>query len=207
MPFASTVAYISSSITTSFPASFTICPCKSPFRVAGQLALADKVVDAVKSGAIRKFVVMAGCDGRMKKRNYYTEFAEQLPDDCVILTAGFAKYRYNKLSLGDINGIPRVLDAGQCNDSYSLALIAMKLQDVFGLEDINQLPIVYNIAWYEQKAVIVLLALLSLGVKNIHLGPTLPAFLSPNVAKVLVENFGIDTIQTPEKDIEQFIIA
>jgi len=207
LPFASTVAYISSSITTSFPASFTICPCKSPFRVAGQLALADKVVDAVKSGAIRKFVVMAGCDGRMKNRNYYTEFAEQLPDDCVILTAGCAKYRYNKLPLGDINGIPRVLDAGQCNDSYSLALIAMKLQDVFGLEDINQLPIVYNIAWYEQKAVIVLLALLSLGVKNIHLGPTLPAFLSPNVAKVLVENFGIDTIQTPEKDIEQFIIA
>ena len=171
------------------------------------LALADKVVDAVKSGAIRKFVVMAGCDGRMKNRNYYTEFAEQLPDDCVILTAGCAKYRYNKLPLGDINGIPRVLDAGQCNDSYSLALIAMKLHDVFGLEDINQLPIVYNIAWYEQKAVIVLLALLSLGVKNIHLGPTLPAFLSPNVAKVLVENFGIDTIQTPEKDIEQFIIA
>ena len=207
MPFASTVAYISSSITINFPASFTICPCKSPFRVAGQLALADKVVNAVKSGAIRKFVVMAGCDGRMKNRNYYTEFAEQLPDDCVILTAGCAKYRYNKLPLGDINGIPRVLDAGQCNDSYSLALIAMKLQDVFGLEDINQLPIVYNIAWYEQKAVIVLLALLSLGVKNIHLGPTLPAFLSPNVAKVLVENFGIDTIQTPEKDIEQFIIA
>jgi len=207
LPFASTVAYISSSITINFPASFTICPCKSPFRVAGQLALADKVVNAVKSGAIRKFVVMAGCDGRIKNRNYYTEFAEQLPDDCVILTAGCAKYRYNKLPLGDINGIPRVLDAGQCNDSYSLALIAMKLQDVFGLEDINQLPIVYNIAWYEQKAVIVLLALLSLGVKNIHLGPTLPAFLSPNVAKVLVENFGIDTIQTPEKDIEQFIIA
>ena len=136
MPFASTVAYISSSITTNFPASFTICPCKSPFRVAGQLALADKVVNAVKSGAIRKFVVMAGCDRRMKKRNYYTEFAEQLPDDCVILTAGFAKYRYNKLSLGDINGIPRVLDAGQRNDSYSLALIAMKLQDVFGVEGI-----------------------------------------------------------------------
>ena len=134
MPFASTIAYISSSITTNFPASFTICPCKSPFRVAGQLALADKVVNAVKSGAIRKFVVMAGCDGRMKKRNYYTEFAEQLPDDCVILTAGFAKYRYNKLSLGDINGIPRVLDTGQCNNSYSLALTAMKLQDVFGLE-------------------------------------------------------------------------
>lgn len=134
MPFASTVAYISSSITINFPASFTICPCKSPFRVAGQLALADKVVNAVKSGAIRKFVVMAGCDGRMKNRNYYTEFAEQLPDDCVILTASYAKYRYNKLSLGDINGIPHVLDAGQCNDSYSLALIAMKLQDVFGLE-------------------------------------------------------------------------
>ncbi|WP_455643283.1 hydroxylamine reductase [Parabacteroides sp.] len=171
------------------------------------LALADKVVDAVKNGAIRKFVVMAGCDGRMKSRNYYTEFAEQLPDDCVILTAGCAKYRYNKLPLGDINGIPRVLDAGQCNDSYSLALIAMKLQEVFGLEDINQLPIVYNIAWYEQKAVIVLLALLSLGVKNIHLGPTLPAFLSPNVAKVLVENFGIGTIQTPEEDIEHLIIA
>lgn len=171
------------------------------------LALADKVVDAVKSGAIRKFVVMAGCDGRMKSRNYYTEFAEQLPNDCMILTAGCAKYRYNKLPLGDINGIPRVLDAGQCNDSYSLALIAMKLQEVFGLEDINQLPIVYNIAWYEQKAVIVLLALLSLGVKNIHLGPTLPAFLSPNVAKVLVENFGIGTIQTPEEDIEQLIIA
>jgi hydroxylamine reductase len=150
---------------------------------------------------------MAGCDGRMKSRNYYTEFAEQLPNDCVILTAGCAKYRYNKLPLGDINGIPRVLDAGQCNDSYSLALIAMKLQEVFGLEDINQLPIVYNIAWYEQKAVIVLLALLSLGVKNIHLGPTLPAFLSPNVAKVLVENFGIGTIQTPEEDIEQLIIA
>ena len=141
------------------------------------LALADKVVDAVKSGAIRKFVVMAGCDGRMKNRNYYTEFAEQLPDDCVILTAGCAKYRYNKLPLGDINGIPRVLDAGQCNDSYSLALIAMKLQDVFGLEDINQLPIVYNIAWYEQKAVIVLLALLSLGVKNIHLGPNIASIL------------------------------
>ena len=171
------------------------------------LQLADKVVDAVKSGAIRRFIVMAGCDGRMKSRDYYTEFAKSLPQDTVILTAGCAKYRYNKLGLGDINGIPRVLDAGQCNDSYSLALIAMKLQDVFGLEDINQLPIVYNIAWYEQKAVIVLLALLSLGVKNIHLGPTLPAFLSPNVAKVLVENFGIDTIQTPEKDIEQFIIA
>lgn len=171
------------------------------------MALADKVVDAVKSGAIRKFVVMAGCDGRMKSRNYYTEFASELPSDCVILTAGCAKYRYNKLPLGDIRGIPRVLDAGQCNDSYSLAVIAMKLQEAFGLEDINQLPIVYNIAWYEQKAVIVLLALLSLGVKNIHLGPTLPAFLSPNVAQVLVENFGIGTINTPDEDIEKLILA
>lgn len=171
------------------------------------MALADKVVDAVKSGAIRKFVVMAGCDGRMKSRNYYTEFASELPSDCVILTAGCAKYRYNKLPLGDIGGIPRVLDAGQCNDSYSLAVIAMKLQEAFGLEDINQLPIVYNIAWYEQKAVIVLLALLSLGVKNIHLGPTLPAFLSPNVAQVLVENFGIGTISTPDEDIEKLILA
>ena len=171
------------------------------------MALADKVVDAVKSGAIRKFVVMAGCDGRMKSRNYYTEFASELPSDCVILTAGCAKYRYNKLPLGDIGGIPRVLDAGQCNDSYSLAVIAMKLQEAFGLEDINQLPIVYNIAWYEQKAVIVLLALLSLGVKNIHLGPTLPAFLSPNVAQVLVENFGIGTINTPDEDIEKLILA
>lgn len=171
------------------------------------MALADKVIDAVKSGAIRKFVVMAGCDGRMKSRNYYTEFASELPSDCVILTAGCAKYRYNKLPLGDIGGIPRVLDAGQCNDSYSLAVIAMKLQEAFGLEDINQLPIVYNIAWYEQKAVIVLLALLSLGVKNIHLGPTLPAFLSPNVAKVLVENFGIGTISTVDEDIEKLILA
>lgn len=171
------------------------------------MALADKVVDAVKSGAIRKFVVMAGCDGRMKSRNYYTEFASELPSDCVILTAGCAKYRYNKLPLGDIRGIPRVLDAGQCNDSYSLAVIAMKLQEAFGLKDINQLPIVYNIAWYEQKAVIVLLALLSLGVKNIHLGPTLPAFLSPNVAQVLVENFGIGTINTPDEDIEKLILA
>ncbi|WP_288208161.1 hydroxylamine reductase [uncultured Parabacteroides sp.] len=171
------------------------------------MALADKVVDAVKSGAIRKFVVMAGCDGRMKSRNYYTEFASELPSDCVILTAGCAKYRYNKLPLGDIGGIPRVLDAGQCNDSYSLAVIAMKLQEAFGLEDINQLPIVYNIAWYEQKAVIVLLALLSLGVKNIHLGPTLPAFLSPNVTQVLVENFGIGTINTPDEDIEKLILA
>lgn len=171
------------------------------------MALAGKVVDAVKSGAIRKFVVMAGCDGRMKSRNYYTEFASELPSDCVILTAGCAKYRYNKLPLGDIGGIPRVLDAGQCNDSYSLAVIAMKLQEAFGLEDINQLPIVYNIAWYEQKAVIVLLALLSLGVKNIHLGPTLPAFLSPNVAQVLVENFGIGTISTPDEDIDKLILA
>ena len=171
------------------------------------MALEDKVIDAVKSGAIRKFVVMAGCDGRMKSRNYYTEFASELPSDCVILTAGCAKYRYNKLPLGDIGGIPRVLDAGQCNDSYSLAVIAMKLQEAFGLEDINELPIVYNIAWYEQKAVIVLLALLSLGVKNIHLGPTLPAFLSPNVAKVLVENFGIGTISTVDEDIEKLILA
>ena len=171
------------------------------------MTLADKVIDAVKSGAIRKFVVMAGCDGRMKSHNYYTEFASELPSDCVILTAGCAKYRYNKLPLGDIGGIPRVLDAGQCNDSYSLAVIAMKLQEAFGLEDINELPIVYNIAWYEQKAVIVLLALLSLGVKNIHLGPTLPAFLSPNVAKVLVENFGIGTISTVDEDIEKLILA
>ena len=167
-------------------------------------ALADKVVDAVKSGAIKKFFVMAGCDGRMKSREYYTEFAEKLPQDTVILTAGCAKYRYNKLNLGDIGGIPRVLDAGQCNDSYSLAVIALKLKEVFGLEDINDLPIAYNIAWYEQKAVIVLLALLYLGVKNIHLGPTLPAFLSPNVAKVLVENFGIAGIGTVEDDINLF---
>ena len=168
------------------------------------MALADKVVDAVKSGAIKKFVVMAGCDGRAKSRNYYTEFAEAMPKDSVILTAGCAKYKYNKLPLGDIGGIPRVLDAGQCNDSYSLALIALKLKEVFGLSDINELPIVYNIAWYEQKAVIVLLALLYLGVKNIHLGPTLPAFLSPNVAKVLVETFGIAGIGTVEDDIELF---
>ena len=167
-------------------------------------ALADKVVDAVKNGAIRKFVVMAGCDGRMKNREYYTEFAKALPKDCVILTAGCAKYKYNKLDLGDIGGIPRVLDAGQCNDSYSLALIALKLKEVFGLDDINKLPVVYNIAWYEQKAVIVLLALLSLGVKNIHLGPTLPAFLSPNVAKILVENFGISGITTVEEDLKIF---
>lgn len=168
------------------------------------LALADKVVDAVKSGAIKKFVVMAGCDGRSPARNYYTDFAKALPQDTVILTAGCAKYKYNKLPLGDIGGIPRVLDAGQCNDSYSLALIALKLKEVFSLDDINQLPIVYNIAWYEQKAVIVLLALLSLGVKNIHLGPTLPAFLSPNVAKILIENFGIAGITDVDTDLEIF---
>lgn len=168
-------------------------------------ALADKVVDAVKSGAIRKFFVMAGCDGRMKNREYYTEFAQKLPKDTVILTAGCAKYRYNKLPLGDINGIPRVLDAGQCNDSYSLAVIALKLKEIFGVEDINQLPIVYNIAWYEQKAVIVLLALLYLGVKNIHLGPTLPGFLSPNVAKVLVDKFGIAGITTVDDDLKFFL--
>jgi len=168
-------------------------------------ALADKVVDAVKSGAIRKFFVMAGCDGRMKSRAYYTEFAEKLPKDTVILTAGCAKYRYNKLPLGDIGGIPRVLDAGQCNDSYSLALIALKLKEIFGLSDINELPLAFNIAWYEQKAVIVLLALLYLGVKNIHLGPTLPGFLSPNVAKVLVEKFGIAGIDTVDSDIEMFM--
>ena len=174
------------------------------FAHAQVLALADKVVEAVKSGAIKKFVVMAGCDGRAKSRDYYTEFAKALPKDTVILTAGCAKYKYNKLPLGDINGIPRVLDAGQCNDSYSLAVIALKLKEVFGLDDINDLPIIYNIAWYEQKAVIVLLALLYLGVKNIHLGPTLPAFLSPNVAKVLVENFGIAGIGTVEEDMEKF---
>ena len=167
-------------------------------------ALADKVVEAVKSGAIKKFIVMAGCDGRQKKREYYTEFAKALPKDAVILTAGCAKYKYNKLNLGDIGGIPRVLDAGQCNDSYSLALIALKLKEIFGLDDVNKLPLAYNIAWYEQKAVIVLLALLYLGVKNIHLGPTLPAFLSPNVAKVLVENFGIAGIGTVEDDIKHF---
>ena len=167
-------------------------------------ALADKVVEAVKSGAIKKFIVMAGCDGRQKKREYYTEFTKALPKDAVILTAGCAKYKYNKLNLGDIGGIPRVLDAGQCNDSYSLALIALKLKEIFGLDDVNKLPLAYNIAWYEQKAVIVLLALLYLGVKNIHLGPTLPAFLSPNVAKVLVENFGIAGIGTVEDDIKHF---
>ncbi len=175
------------------------------FAHAQVLELADKVVDAVKSGAIKRFFVMAGCDGRMKGRDYYTDFAEKLPKDTVILTAGCAKYRYNKLPLGDIGGIPRVLDAGQCNDSYSLAVIAMKLKEVFELNDINELPISYNIAWYEQKAVIVLLALLYLGVKNIHLGPTLPAFLSPNVAKVLVDNFGIAGIGEAEEDIKLFL--
>lgn len=168
------------------------------------LALADQVVAAVQSGAIQKFVVMAGCDGRAKSRNYYTEFAKALPQNTVILTAGCAKYKYNKLPLGDIGGIPRVLDAGQCNDCYSLAVIALKLQEVFGLEDINDLPILYNVAWYEQKAVIVLLSLLSLGIRNIHLGPTLPAFLSPNVAKVLVEHFGIAGIGTVEEDLKRF---
>ena len=177
------------------------------FAHAQVLSLADRIVEAVKSGAIRKFVVMAGCDGRARSRDYYTEFAKALPGDAVILTAGCAKYKYNKLPLGDINGIPRVLDAGQCNDSYSLAVIALKLKEVFGLDDINDLPIVYNIAWYEQKAVIVLLALLSLGVKNIHLGPTLPAFLSPNVAKVLVDNFGIAGIGTVEEDLALFFGA
>ena len=171
------------------------------------IALADKIVDAVKSGAIKKFFVMAGCDGRMKSREYYTEFAEKLPKDTVIFTAGCAKYRYNKLKLGDIGGIPRVLDAGQCNDSYSLAVIALKLKEVFGLDDINKLPIAFNIAWYEQKAVIVLLALLYLGVKNIHLGPTLPGFLSPNVAKVLVEKFGIAGVGTVDDDIKLFMNA
>ncbi|SHK19007.1 hydroxylamine reductase [Hathewaya proteolytica DSM 3090] len=168
-------------------------------------ALADKVVEAVKSGAIKKFFVMAGCDGRMKSREYYTEFAKKLPEDTVILTAGCAKYRYNKLQLGDIGGIPRVLDAGQCNDSYSLAIIALKLKEIFELDDINDLPIAFNIAWYEQKAVIVLLALLYLGVKNIHLGPTLPGFLSPNVAKVLVENFGISGVGAVDDDIKLFL--
>lgn len=171
------------------------------------IQLADKIVDAVKSGAIRKFFVLAGCDGRMKSRSYYTEFAEKLPKDTVILTAGCAKYRYNKLELGDIGGIPRVLDAGQCNDSYSLVVIALKLQEIFGLDNINDLPLVYNIAWYEQKAVIVLLALLYLGVKDIHLGPTLPGFLSPNVAKVLVESFGIAPIGSVDEDIKLFMGA
>ncbi|MBE9488288.1 MAG: hydroxylamine reductase [Bacteroidetes bacterium] len=175
------------------------------FAHAQVFALADKIVDAVKSGAIRKFFVMAGCDGRMKSREYYTEFAKKLPKDTVILTAGCAKFRYNKLPLGDINGIPRVLDAGQCNDSYSLVVIAMKLKEIFELNDINELPIAYNIAWYEQKAVIVLLSLLYLGVKNIHLGPTLPAFLSPNVVKVLVDNFGIAGIGTVDEDMKLFL--
>ncbi|MCF8388689.1 MAG: hydroxylamine reductase [Bacteroidales bacterium] len=169
------------------------------------MQLADKIVDAVKSGVIRKFFVMAGCDGRMKSRDYYTEFAEKLPQDTVILTAGCAKYRYNKLPLGDINGIPRVLDAGQCNDSYSLAVIALKLKEVFEMNDINELPIAYNIAWYEQKAVTVLLALLHLGVKNIHLGPSLPAFLSPNVAKILVDTFGISGIGSVDEDMKLFM--
>ena len=177
------------------------------FAHAQALALADNVVDAVKSGAIKKFVVMAGCDGRAKSRSYYTDFAKALPKDTVILTAGCAKYKYNKLDLGDIGGIPRVLDAGQCNDSYSLAVIALKLKEVFGLDDINELPIIYNIAWYEQKAVIVLLALLYLGVKNIHLGPTLPAFLSPNVAATLIQNFGIAGIGTVEEDMKLFFEA
>ncbi|SHF86227.1 hydroxylamine reductase [Dysgonomonas macrotermitis] len=177
------------------------------FAHAQVLALADKVVDAVQSGAIKKFFVMGGCDGRMKSRQYYTDFAQALPQDTVILTAGCAKYRYNKLPLGDINGIPRMLDAGQCNDCYSLAVIALKLKEVFGLDDINKLPIVYNIAWYEQKAVIVLLALLHLGVKNIHLGPTLPGFLSPNVAKVLVENFGIGSITNVDDDMKMFLAS
>lgn len=175
------------------------------FAHAQVFALADKVVDAVKTGAIKKFFVMAGCDGRMKDRDYYTNFAQKLPNDTVILTAGCAKYRYNKLPLGDIGGIPRVLDAGQCNDSYSLAVIALKLKEIFELNDINELPIAYNIAWYEQKAVIVLLALLHLGVKNIHLGPTLPAFLSPNVAKVLIDTFGIAGIGTVEDDLKMFL--
>lgn len=169
------------------------------------LSLSDKIVEAVKSGAIKKFFVMAGCDGRQKGRSYYTEFAEKLPKDTVILTAGCAKYRYNKLNLGDINGIPRVLDAGQCNDSFSLAVIALKLKEIFNLEDINDLPIEFNIAWYEQKAVIVLLALLYLGIKDIHLGPTLPAFLSPAIVKVLVENFGIAGIGEVDDDIKLFM--
>lgn len=175
------------------------------FAHAQVFALADKVVEAVKSGAVKKFFVMAGCDGRMKDRSYYTEFAEKLPKDTIILTAGCAKYRYNKLPLGDIGGIPRVLDAGQCNDSYSLAVIALKLKEIFNLNDINELPIAYNIAWYEQKAVIVLLALLFLGVKNIHLGPTLPGFLSPNVAKVLVDTFGIAGISSVDEDMKIFL--
>lgn len=176
------------------------------FAHAQVFELADQIVEAVKSGAIRKFVVMGGCDGRMKSRSYYTEFAQALPKDVVILTSGCAKYRYNKLQLGDINGIPRVLDAGQCNDSYSWAVVALKLKEIFGANDINELPIMFNIAWYEQKAVIVLLALLSLGVKNIHIGPTLLGFTSPNVVKLLQENFGLGSISTVEEDIEKYIL-
>ena len=175
------------------------------FAHAQVFALADKIVEAVKSGAIRKFFVMSGCDGRMKSRNYYTEFAESLPKDCVILTSGCAKYKYNKLHLGDINGIPRVLDAGQCNDSYSWALVALKLKEIFGANDINDLPIVFNIAWYEQKAVIVLLSLLYLGVRNIHVGPTLPAFMSENVRNILIEKFGLGTITTVDEDLKKFL--
>jgi hydroxylamine reductase len=200
-------AVIAQAKTCPAPAEIETGEIVGGFAHAQVLALADQVVAAVRSGAIRKFVVMAGCDGRARSREYYTEFARALPKDTVILTAGCAKYKYNKLNLGDINGIPRVLDAGQCNDSYSLAVIALKLKEVFGLDDINDLPIVYNIAWYEQKAVIVLLALLSLGVKNIHLGPTLPAFLSPNVAKVLVDNFGIAGIGSVEDDLQLFFGA
>ena len=170
------------------------------------LELAPKIVELVKAGKIRKFVVMGGCDGRMPVRDYYTKFAEKLPNDCVILTAGCAKYRYNKLQLGDIEGIPRVLDAGQCNDSYSIVLIALALKEAFGLDDINDLPVVYNIAWYEQKAVIVLLALLSLGIKNIHTGPTLPAFFTPAILKVLKEKFNIGTITTVDEDIQNLIL-
>ena len=177
------------------------------FAHAQVFALADKVVEAVKSGAIKKFVVMSGCDGRMKSRNYYTDFAEALPKDTVILTSGCAKYKYNKLNLGDINGIPRVLDAGQCNDSYSWAVVALKLKEIFGANDINDLPIFFNIAWYEQKAVIVRLALLSLGVKNIHIGPTLPAFVSEGVLKVLIDNFGLAGISTVEEDIKNFVLS
>jgi hydroxylamine reductase len=200
-------AVIAQAKTCPAPAEIETGEIVGGFAHAQVLALADQVVAAVRSGAIRKFVVMAGCDGRARSREYYTEFARALPKNTVILTAGCAKYKYNKLNLGDINGIPRVLDAGQCNDSYSLAVIALKLKEVFGLDDINDLPIVYNIAWYEQKAVIVLLALLSLGVKNIHLGPTLPAFLSPNVAKVLVDNFGIAGIGSVEDDLQLFFGA
>lgn len=176
------------------------------FAHAQVFALADQIVEAVKSGAIRKFVVMGGCDGRMKSRNYYEEFAKALPKDVVILTSGCAKYRYNKLNLGDINGIPRVLDAGQCNDSYSWAVVALKLKEIFGANDINDLPIFFNIAWYEQKAVIVLLALLHLGVKNIHIGPTLPAFVSEGVLQVLVDNFGLAGNSTVEEDIQKYIL-